>query len=51
MAPSLIHLPRGILIDMPETQIEEYLRSRIDLEWLASDEDLIHFMETFIDDQ
>jgi len=30
--PSLQHLPRGMLIDMPETQIEEFLRSCIDLE-------------------
>ena len=50
IAPSLQHLPRGILLDMPDTDIEEYLRNSIDLQWLSSDEDLIHFMQTFIEE-
>ena len=35
---------------MPDTDIEEYLRNSIDLQWLSSDEDLIHFMQTFIEE-
>ena len=39
----------GLVIDMPGTDIADYLQSMLELQWLPSDEELIHNMETHID--
>jgi len=49
--PSSVYaLEGGVVIDMPETGCEEYLKSVIDLSKLPSDEVLIENLEHLIED-
>jgi predicted methyltransferase MtxX (methanogen marker protein 4) len=38
----------GVILSLPETEIETYLRDQIDLKFLAPDEELINHLETLI---
>lgn len=38
----------GVILSLPETEIEAYLRDQIDLKFLAPDEELINHLETLI---
>jgi hypothetical protein len=49
MITELEHLQGGLIIDMPETGVEDYLRTVLDLDWLPSDEDLINHLETLLE--
>jgi hypothetical protein len=45
----LDHLQGGLIIDLPEMGVEEYLKNILDIEQLPSDEDLINHLETLIE--
>ena len=48
--PVVAQLDGGIIIDLPDENIEEYLQDKVDLQVMPSDEDLINYLEDQIDD-
>lgn len=36
-------------MELPETDVENYLKEKLDLKWMKSDEELINSLETLIE--
>ena len=46
---SVNHVEGGLILELPETDVENYLKEKLDLKWMKSDEELINSLETLIE--
>jgi hypothetical protein len=43
--PIVEHLDGGLILDLPDEDVEAYVKSQVDLKWMPSDDDLVNYLE------
>lgn len=50
LPPGIEELSGGLILDLPDSNIKEYLQKKLDLRWMPTDEDLINNLESMIEE-
>ena len=50
LPPIVNELAGGLILDLPDSGIKDYLQSKLDLQWIPTDEDLINNLENIIEE-
>jgi hypothetical protein len=50
LPPVVDELSGGLILDLPDHNIKEYLQSKLDLKWMPTDEELVNNLENLIEE-